>query len=169
MKNVELQLAHIEDREILSNLLEKYDYEFSQYDNRDVNKLGLYGYKYLDYYWTEENRYAYFIVVNGKLAGFVMVIDMPEIEGTEADFQISEFFVMYKYRRSGVGKNAFFQVLDKHKGRWQLRRHPKNIASVYFWDKAINEYTKGKYELIKSHPKAEYSDGTMGDVFFFTS
>lgn len=52
--NVELQRVKLEEREILSNLLEKYDYEFSQYDNRDVNKLGLYGYQYLDYYWTEK-------------------------------------------------------------------------------------------------------------------
>ena len=97
--NVELQRVKLDDMEILSNLLEKYDYEFSQYDNRDVNKLGLYGYQYLDYYWAEENRWAYFIVVDGNLAGFVMVIDMPEVDDRETDFQISEFFVMYKYRR----------------------------------------------------------------------
>lgn len=165
--NIILKQVQLEDREILANLLEKYDYEFSQYDNRDVNKLGLYGYKYLDYYWTEEKRWAYFIEVDGKLAGFAMVIDLPEVEGTETDFQLSEFFVMYKYRRSGVGREAFFKVLDKHKGRWQLRRHPKNITSVYFWDNVINEYTKGRYELIKSHPKLDYADGTLGDVFFF--
>ena len=164
-----LRRVELEDREILANLIEKYNYEFSQYDCRDVNKLGLYGYEYLDYYWTEDKRWAYFIEVDGKLAGFVMVIDLPEAEGTETDFQIAEFFVVYKYRRLGVGKQAFFQVLDKHKGRWQLRRHPKNIASVLFWDKAINEYTNGKYELIKSHPKCDYSDGTLGDVFFFES
>ena len=112
-----LRRIELEDREILANLIEKYDYEFSQYDNRDVNKLGLYGYEYLDYYWTEDKRWAYFIEVDGKLAGFVMIIDLPEVEGTETDFQIAEFFVMYKYRRSGVGKQAFFQVLGKHKGR----------------------------------------------------
>lgn len=37
--NIELRQVQLEDREILSNLLEKYDYEFSQYDNRDVNKV----------------------------------------------------------------------------------------------------------------------------------
>lgn len=83
---VELQLVKLEEREILSNLLEKYDYEFSQYDNRDVNKLGLYGYQYLDYYWTEKNRWAYFIVVDGNLGGFVMVIDLPEVDDRETDF-----------------------------------------------------------------------------------
>ena len=167
--HIELKPVQIEDREILSNLLEKYDYEFSQYDHRDVNKLGLYGYPYLDYYWVEEKRWAYFIVADGKLAGFAMVIDLPEVEGTETDFQMAEFFVLYKYRRAGVGRRALFQVLDKHKGRWQLRRHPKNIASVHFWDNSINEYTKGQYELIQSHPQAGYNDGTLGDVFFFHS
>ena len=44
--NIVLRRANLEDREVLANLLEKYDYEFSQYDSRDVNKLGLYGYKY---------------------------------------------------------------------------------------------------------------------------
>lgn len=167
--DVELKPVRLEDREILSNLLEKYDYEFSQYDNRDVNRLGLYGYKYLDYYWTEDKRWAYFIEVDGKLAGFVMVITLPEVEDRETDFSIAEFFVMYKYRRFGVGKQAFFKVLDIHKGKWQLKRHPKNIPSVIFWNKVVSEYTKGNYELIESHPETEYDDGTLGDVFFFES
>ena len=167
--NVELQRVKLEEREILSNLLEKYDYEFSQYDNRDVNKLGLYGYQYLDYYWTEKNRWAYFIIVDGNFAGFVMVIDLPEVDDRDTDFQIAEFFVMYKYRRSGVGKKAFFKVLDIHKGKWQLKLHPKNLPSVYFWKKVISDYTNGNYELVNSYPRTEYDDGTLADVFFFNS
>ena len=68
----------LEQKEILRNLLEKYDYEFSQWDLRDVNENGLFGYEYLDNYWTEENRWAYFIRADGKLAGFVMVNDYPK-------------------------------------------------------------------------------------------
>jgi predicted acetyltransferase len=167
--NIILKQIDLEEREILSNMLEKYDYEFSQYDNRDVNKLGLFGYKYLDYYWTEESRWAYFIIVDGKLAGFVMVNDLPEAEDRETDFQIAEFFVMYKYRRLGVGKQAFFKVLDMHKGRWQLKVHPKNVTSVHFWTKVVNKYTKGNYELVESYPGTEYDDGSLGNVYFFSS
>lgn len=166
---VTLRQARFEDREILANLIEKYEYEFSQYDDRDVDQLGLYDYKYLDYYWIEDKRWAYFIESDGKLAGFVMVNDLPEVEDTETDFQIAEFFVMYKYRRAGVGKQAFLQLINKHKGRWQLRRHPKNIASVHFWSNVIDDYANGKFELIKSHPKCGYNDGSLGDVFFFES
>lgn len=164
--NIELKQAKVDDKEILKNLLEKYDYEFSQWDNRDVNKLGLYGYDYLDCYWTEENRWAFFIIVDGNLAGFAMINDFPEAK-EETDYSMAEFFIMHKYRRYGVGKFAAMHVFDKFHGKWQLKRHPKNIPSVYFWDKVVSEYTKGKYKLIKSYPDSKYADGTLGDIFFF--
>lgn len=164
--NVELKRANVEDKEILRNLLEKYDYEFSQWDGRDVNKLGLYGYDYLDNYWTEENRWAFFIVVDGNLAGFAMVNDYPEAN-EETDYSLAEFFVMYKYRRCGVGKFAAAKVFDMFHGKWQLKRHPKNTASVHFWNTVILEYTEGRYKLVEAYPGLAYDDGTLGDMFFF--
>jgi len=165
---VTLRQVTLEDREILANLLEKYDYEFSQYDQRDVNKLGLFGYKYLDFYWTEDDRFAYFIEVDGKLAGLVMVSNHRDEGDPETDHQITEFFVMYKYRRSGVGKQAFFQVLDIHRGRWGLLWHPKNIISDKFWRSVVNEYTKGKFTLAEPS-RHEYPDGSFGNAVYFNS
>lgn len=78
-------------------------------------------------------------------------------------------YFAYSFRQTGVGRQAFFKVLDIHKGKWQLKRHPANTASVHFWDKVINEYTNGRYELVKSYPRTEYDDGTLGDVYFFES
>jgi predicted acetyltransferase len=163
---IEIIPVGINEKEILKNLLEKYDYDFSQYDNRDVNKMGLYGYKYLDHYWTDKNRWAFFILVDENLAGFAMVNDIPEAR-EETDYSMSEFFIMYKYRRCGVGKYAAKKVFDMFKGKWQLKRHPKNIGSVYFWDNVVNEYTRSNYRLVKSYPNSEYADGTLGDIFFF--
>ena len=97
-----------------------------------------------------------------------MVNDFPEAK-EETDYSLSEFFIMYKYRRSGVGKYAATKMFDMFKGRWQLKRHPKNIGSVYFWDKVVSEYTSGNYRLVKSYPDSEYADGTLGDIFFFES
>ena len=96
-----------------------------------------------------------------------MLTDIPVIEGTEADFTLGEFFIMYKYRREGVGKRVFFEVMDRHKGRVQLVRHPNNVVAVSFWNNVVREYTSGKYELVESHIKWVYSDGTLRDVFFF--
>ena len=164
--NFELVPVKEEEKEILRNLLEKYLYEFSQYELEDVNPLGLYGYSYLDCYWTEEGRWAFFLKADGRLAGLAMVNDYPEAGKT--DYCMSEFFVMYKYRLCGLGAWAVRQLFDRFKGSWQLKRHPKNLPSVAFWDKVVGDYTQGNYR-VESRPDAAYPDGTPGDVFFFST
>ena len=132
--------AKKEDRDTVMNLLEKYLYEFSQWEKTDVNDKGLYGYEYLDCYFEEKT-----------------------------DFCLSDFFIMNKYRRKGYGKEAVFQVLNMHHGKWQLKRHPHNIGSVHFWNNVIAEYTKGNFRLVEKYHNKEvdYDDGTLADVFFF--
>ncbi|MDR0909719.1 MAG: GNAT family N-acetyltransferase [Spirochaetaceae bacterium] len=165
--NITIEPVGKDKKEILRNLLEKYQYEFSQYDNKDTNDLGLYGYDWLDCYWTEENRWAYFIRVNNQLAGFMMINDYQETPLLDTDYAMAEFFVMYKFRRMGAGKYAAKYAFDKYKGKWQLKRHPKNRGSVYFWNKIIEEYTNGKYELMKNNENAKYEDSTNADIFIF--
>lgn len=166
--NISIELVKKEEKEILRNLLEKYHYEHSQYDMRDVNDLGFFGYDYLDNYWTEDNRFPYFIKVDNKLAGFAMVNYYREVK-LETDFTIPDFFVMYKYRGKGVGKYAANYILKKHKGKWQLSFHPNNENSKNFWIKTISEFTRGKYELIKNSTDWVFEDGTQGHTLLFES
>ena len=89
--------AQNKDRDTMMNLIEKYLYEFSQWEKTDVNEDGLYGYKYLDCYFEEKDRYPYFIKVDDKLVGFVLISDYPEVPEEETDFCLSEFFIMHKF------------------------------------------------------------------------
>lgn len=166
---VEIIEVTADKKSVLENLLEKYQYEFSQWDNVDIGENGLYGYKYLGCYFSEKNCFPYFILADGKLVGFALVNDYPEVEGEITDFCLSEFFILYKYRRNGVGREAVRLIFDRHHGKWQLKRHPKNLASVFFWDKVIAELTGENYKLIRAYPdrRADYEDGTPADVFFF--
>ena len=111
---VELKQVTVDEKEILRNLLEKYSYEFSQWDKRDVNKLGLYGYLYLDNYWTEDKRWAYFILVDGKLVGFAMVNDFPEVNDRDTDFQMAEFSCCTSIG-GWVWTPAFFKIMEMPK------------------------------------------------------
>jgi predicted acetyltransferase len=164
--NISIELVSKDEKEILKNLLEKYNYEFSQYEDTDVNNLGLYGYKYLDHYWTEENRFAFFIKVNDKLAGFIMINDHGDIK-IETKYSMGEFFVMYKYRKMGVGSYAVKYIFDKYKGKWQIAYTPRNIIAKNFLNKVIEKYTNGKYKIIKDSIEAKYKDGTTGEVLIF--
>ena len=155
-----------DEKEILRNLMEKYDYELSQYGGDDVNKLGLYGFDYLDNYWQEgAKRWAFFVKVNGNLAGFAMILsDHFYLNDKESDYTMSDFFVMYKYRNAGVGKFATNYLFDMFKGIWQLNTFEKNANSVAFWTRIINDYTGGIYEIL---PNNELGPGNQ--VFLFTT
>ena len=54
---MELLKVSYEQKTVLRNLMELYQYDMSKYEaesENDVNEYGLYDYKYLDHYWTEE-------------------------------------------------------------------------------------------------------------------
>ena len=78
-------------------------YDFSEFDDADVNQHGLYGYTYFDYYWTEESRTPFFVKAAGNLAGFVLVNEYCYLIKEPGNKSIAEFFVMRKYRRKGIG------------------------------------------------------------------
>jgi len=161
---ITLELIKKEQKEILRNLLEKYEYEFSQYTGDDINELGLFGYDYLDTYWNDTGRFPYFIKVDGKLAGFAMICDYP-IADIQTDFIMSEFFVIYKYRGTGIAGNCVEKLLNMHQGKWALMFHPENIISKKFWLKTINKCTNGNYQQM-THEQVHYN-GTPASILIF--
>jgi len=166
--NILIEPIKIEEKEILKNLGEYYIYDQSQYNSIDVNEFGLFDdLDDLDLYWTEENRYPFFIKVDNKLAGFILVYDGRQIEEIESNYSIDDFFVMDKYKRQGFGKYCIKYILDKFKGKWQIWFHPKNEVAKSFWIKTIDEYTRGKFEIIKNN--MPFYDGTIGNTLVFDS
>lgn len=162
--NVELKQVAIGEKEILSNLLEKYNYEFSQYDKVPFDENGLFGYRYLDNYWTNEGRFPYFIIVDKKLAGFALINKYPECD-RPIDWAVAEFFVSYNFRRSGVASIVMKKIFEIHKGYWHIKYHQKNVASELFWNKIAKDYTNNNYEVVKGNE--DYYDGTEAKVLFF--
>jgi predicted acetyltransferase len=161
---IELKGVAVKEKEILNNLLEKYNYEFSQYDKIPFDENGLFHYRYLDNYWTDPDRHAYFIVAEDKLAGFVLINKHPECN-RPIDWAIAEFFVSYNYRRSGVGTTVVNKLFDQYKGYWHIKYHPNNIASALFWNKIASRASNGNYETLRGDE--DYFDGTEAKVLFF--
>ncbi len=151
------------ERSTLERLLELYLYEFSSWENTDVNQHGLYGYPYLDYYFTEPKRFAYFIKVDGNLAGFAMVCDYCYVRNDDAFF-MAEFFILKKYRNKGIGKLSAIEVIKKHPGSWELTVHPKNTGSHSFWHSVIQAVSKN-YEIIEN-VEGVYEE-TLASAFLF--
>lgn len=159
---VRLEKATISQKSVLRNLLELYIYDFTEFEPIDVDEHGLYGYKYLDNYWTEENRYPFFIKVNGSYAGFVLIRKIDEDSFGNRVYSVAEFFVMKKYRRLGVGKRAANIIFNTFKGTWKVGQIKNNIPAQYFWRKVISEYTKGNFKEVREEnwngPMQEFSN-----------
>ncbi len=131
-------------KSILENLMQLYFYDFSEFNEADVTETGLYGsYPYLDHYWVEKNRYPFFIYVKGKLVGFALVIRIHEDE--QIYYSMSEFFVLKKYRRNGVGAVAAKKLFVQFKGDWRVTQILANQPAQTFWRKVIHEFTDGRY------------------------
>jgi len=163
--DIEIVKVKAEEREILARLIELYEYDFSEYENSDVSSLGLYGYTYLDYYWNEERRFPYFIKVDGILAGFVLVCDYCYVSKDKDTLCMGEFFVMKKYRRSGIGKYVAKKVFKMHPSKWELTVHPNNPTSQIFWESVIQEIVGT--DFMKYLDVEDVYDDVLGTAYTF--
>ena len=143
--NIEVQPASLEDKTILRNLMELYAYDFTEFDQCDVDAHGLFGYNHLDHYWTEPDRYPFLVRAEGKLAGLVLVRTLDESEANPVR-SIAEFFILRKYRQQGIGKAVAHQIFDKFPGQWSVAQIENNHSAQAFWRKVISEYTKGNFQ-----------------------
>lgn len=136
------------EKPALRRLMELYLYDFSEYDQADVNEHGTYEYEYLDHYWIEADRHAFFIRAGGKLAGFALIREIKLEDGSSLH-SLAEFFVMRKYRRKKVGKGAAHRLFGMFPGRWQVAQEEANLPSQKFWREVIGEYTGGRYAEVQ--------------------
>ncbi|MHA7985632.1 GNAT family N-acetyltransferase [Rathayibacter sp. CAU 1779] len=114
----------------MGRLVDFYLHDFSEFDGRDVQADGSYHYEWLDAYWTDADRKAYLFDVDEHPAGFALVRLIDPLE-------MAEFFMLRKYRRSGIGTAAARDVIARHPGPWIITQVPGNEASMSFWRRAI--------------------------------
>ncbi len=142
--NILILKATAEYRQVISNLLQFYIYDFSEFTGHDPDPSGLFGpYADLENYWTDETRYPYIIKIGEKWIGFVFV--RLRSEGERSYFSIAEFFIMRKYRRQGFGRHVAERILDLHRGEWEIFQMESNKLAQTFWRTVIMDYTKGQF------------------------
>ena len=144
--NVDLIDATLADKPVLGNLLELYQYDFTEYTGDDVGPDGRFGYRYLDAYFANPDRHAFLIRADGQLAGFVLVRRATSALGDGDVFDMAEFFVMRKYRRRAVGSEAAHRTFDRFVGRWEVREMAANLPAQAFWRRVIAAHTAGRFE-----------------------
>ncbi len=142
--NIELRTPSRSDRNLIRRMMELYLYDFSEYDDADLDEHGLFAYGDLDYFWFEPTHAAYLVTVDGKLAGFVLVDN--DVKLTDSERAITEFFVMRKYRRHGVGTQMANELFDMLPARWEMAVVEANKSAQQFWRKTLGAYRQGVFQ-----------------------
>jgi predicted acetyltransferase len=141
---IELRTPSRSDRNLIRRMMELYLYDFSEFDDADLDEHGLFAYGDLDYFWFEPTHAAYLVTVDGKLAGFVLVDN--DVQLADSERAVTEFFVMRKYRHRGVGRQIAHELFDKLPARWEMAVMETNKPAQQFWRKTLGAYRQGIFQ-----------------------
>ena len=139
--DVYLDIVKEDKKDALYRLLQYSLFEESKTDLNEMNDNALFEYKHFDSYFTDNDRYAYFIKEkeSNKLLGFAMV--NKYVQKFEEGHSIAEYLVIPKYRRNKIGKKVAFEIFNKYPGNWEVKPSYNSEKAYLFWKKTIEEYT----------------------------
>lgn len=146
-----VRTARLDERVPLGRMLELYQHDLSDLWDQDLDAQGEYGY-WLDDFWQRPGHVPFVATVAGRYAGFALVDDRmiwpPDANANQAapTRWMTQFFVLRKYRRRGVGDALARQVFAALPGRWQVGQMMGNLPAQAFWRRVIGEVTAGQFD-----------------------
>lgn len=134
--NIVLRKLATSDLPAFSMLWQFYQYHQSAFDNEDIDSSGRFDIddEYLsDVAVGEEDCDAYLIIVENNIAGFVTV-EPTEILGSEMP-ELSDIFILPKYRSKGVAFHAVCQLMLNNASNWHVAVYDNDREALKFWDR----------------------------------
>ena len=143
---IELRQARAHEVPVLRRLMQLYLYDFAAIDDWAISDEGLYGNTAtIESFWSDPRMTSFFVRVDGVLAGFALVRDGAYFAG-DGTRDISEFFILRRHRRQGIGAEVARRVFDRFRGKWEVTQLTSNVDAQAFWRRVIGDYTGGRYE-----------------------
>jgi predicted acetyltransferase len=137
MPSVTLEPCVAERRPALEAMFQLYVHDFTELwrgtDRGELQEDGRFpDYPHLDRYWVEPQCSAWFIRVDGHLAGFAL-LSATSHSGEPVDHDMAELFVVRKHRRAGNGFAAASELISARRGQWEIAVARANVGAMAFW------------------------------------
>ena len=162
MIHFNIRTANESDRMVVFKMLELYQHDLSDIWDQDLDAHGDYGFM-LDRFLHSPSCKTFIFTVNDKSAGCALVDQ--SVVFPENEWWMSQFFVMKKYRRTGVGRLAANHIFDNVRGRWEVGQMAGNKPALDFWTQVIgaytgNTFTHATYDDARWHGTLQTFDNT---------
>jgi predicted acetyltransferase len=139
--DLDISVASAAERGILDNLLPLYLHDFSEFaagtphgelapDGRFATTIPI------ARWWKADGHVPLLLRHHGNLSGFALLNRQSHI-GADIDWNMAEYFIVRKYRRSGFGTAAARAIFRLYPGRWEVAVMRANRPALPFWDKVI--------------------------------
>nr|AYM54405.1 hypothetical protein [Phaselicystis flava] len=148
---IEITRATGDEATLLRNLYPLYLHDLTEFsDFYSIDDRGVWQPDYLDFWLSgRPDTHPLILRAEGRPIGFACVGQAPfPFMSPERDFHLSEFFVLRKHRRRGLGRAAARALFDRFPGTWELSEVPENAAAIAFWRRIIGEYTGGAFDEV---------------------
>ena len=139
-----------EDRKWIQSVYRDYLNDLATLNTGIFPVLGEFGHREPDLlarWFADDRAHPLLILKSETPAGFALVVRPPRLSASAPiiDYRMSEFFVLAKYRRLGIGRDAAQLILNRFAGQWEVTEYLRNAGAVGFWRNVIAAYTRGKY------------------------
>ncbi len=136
---IELMRTDATATELIANLYQFYAYESSDWEDEEVESDGRFyiHHAHLARYWQEPDWSASLILVDGFIAGFLLV-ERSELPGIDAK-EFADLFILRKYRRRGIGRALFQQLVCASGEPWVISLYRDDPLGMPFAQALLGE------------------------------
>ena len=138
---MDIRLVTENNIDILFNLAQAYEAEFSAITRKMPNKQGFF---LLDTI-PDDSHVGYLLYEKELPVGFCIA----DVNSAISD--IAEFYIVPCLRLQNLGMRFAHAIFDKYPGAWQVRQIEGAVSACHFWRKVISFYTNNNFtqEVVK--------------------
>ena len=136
-----IQIVPQVKKEEMRTLFYEYLTELSQFDpDVKFDETGTPVYNWFDCYWQDKDRFPFYLIIDGKIAGLAMI---RELEDLQYDF--AEFYVRPKYRKDGNAVWFATEITNLFEGEFVFSTRFTNPRAIKFWGKFAQLFENNEY------------------------
>jgi predicted acetyltransferase len=106
--------------------------------------------EFLASWFSDPTAHPFVIVKAGERVGFALVSQPPSFPRRDADYRMSELFVIEEARRLGVASSTVDLLFARFAGEWEVLEDEHNRPALAFWRAAIRRHTRGRFQEFRN-------------------
>lgn len=145
LPDLSIETASPAEKPVVARLLQLYLHDFSTFASADgpygcVDDQGRFAYPPFERYWCKADHEVVIMRRAGQLAGFAMLNDWSA-SGLGTERAIAEFFILRKFRRTGLGRRAAIDIIAHRTAVWEIAAADYNVPAQQFWAAVVPALT----------------------------